>query len=334
MSAENIVGLDIGTSSVRSLLFDSNFCHYSGFGLQQKYELTTRSDGSVEVAADLLLKLTCDCLDALHVRMAAAGQTAVGVGISTFWHCFVGIDRDERPTTSVLHLFDTRSVDQMEALTNTFEPSWIHAVTGCMPHTSYWPAKLLWLRDTRPEAFRATVRWLSVGEFLLLNLTGEPAESISMASASGLWDQRKGSYCEELVEAIGIGEGQLAPVETLDRPRTSLRPEFARRWPLFNGIPWYPAYGDGACNNIGSGCTTPKRFALMVGTSGAMRIVVKARNATIPAGIWCYRVNRDRLILGARFQTAAKCFAGHRTLFNCRQMPKARSPLVSPDVMG
>ena len=67
---------------------------------------------------------------------------------------------------------------------------------------------------------------------------------------------------------------------------------------IFHGIPWYPAYGDGACNSIGSGCSTPQRFALMVGTSGAMRVVVKENFVTIPSGIWCYRVNRERFILG------------------------------------
>ncbi len=309
MSGENIIGLDIGTSSVRSLIFDSNFSHYPGLGIQKKYDLTTRSDGSVEVEADLLLGLTCDCLDALHQQMMmSANLKAAGLGISTFWHCFVGIDRDQHPTTSILHLFDTRSVKQMGQLTETYEPSWIHAVTGCMPHTSYWPAKLLWLREMRPQAFKVTVRWLSVGEYLLMKLTGKPAESISMTSASGLWDQRKGSYCDELTEFLGIDEQQLPPLETLDLPRRSLLPEFAVRWPLFNGIPWYPAYGDGACNSVGSGCTTPRRFALMVGTSGAMRVVIKARNATIPAGIWCYRVNRERLILGGAVSNGGEVF--------------------------
>lgn len=308
MASANIVGIDIGTSSVRSLLFDSQFEHFEGLGLQKKYELTTRADGSVEVEADLLIELAIECLDALHEQMERSGEKAIGVGMSTFWHCFVGIDRHRKPTTTVLHLFDTRSGEQMDNLTRTFEPSWIHAVTGCMPHTSYWPAKLLWLKATRPDAYAATVRWLSVGEYLLMRLTGEPAESTSMISASGIWDQRKNDYCEELIEGIGAEMSDLAPAETLDQPRKGLLPEFAQRWPLFDGIPWYPAYGDGACNSIGSGCTTPRRFALMVGTSGAMRVVVRGTKAVIPNGIWCYRVNRDRIILGGAVSNGGEVF--------------------------
>ncbi len=303
-----MVALDVGTSSVRALLFDSNFSSHADLGIQKKYTFSTRPDGSVEVDPDTLRQLTCECLDTLHAQMAGTSLKAAGLGISTFWHCFLGIDKDEKPTTPIVHLFDTRSGRQMEELTNTFDPAWLHAITGCMPHTSYWPAKLLWLKETHADDFRRTERWLSVGEYLLLVFSGASAESTSMVSASGIWDQRKNDYCEELLEAIGIERDHLAPVETLDEPRRSLRPEFAARWPLFNGIPWYPAYGDGACNSIGSGCTSPQRFALMVGTSGAMRVVVKQSNVSIPAGIWCYRVNRERFILGGAISNGGEVF--------------------------
>jgi gluconokinase len=309
MSAdENLIGLDIGTSSVRALLFDKNFAAHGDLGLQQKYQFHTRADGSVEVDPAMLVELTCGCLDALHSQMSERGLKAAGVAISTFWHCFLGLDKEHVPTTPIVHLFDTRSGKQMEQLTATFESEWLHAVTGCMPHTSYWPAKLLWLKEMRRADFNRTARWVSPGEYLLLVLTGKCAESISMLSATGLWDQRRKDYCGELLDVIGVKTEQLAPRETLDQPITQLRPEFAARWPLFHGIPWYPAYGDGACNSVGSGCTTAKRFALMVGTSGALRVVIKQPQVAVPAGIWCYRVNRERFILGGAISNGGEVF--------------------------
>jgi gluconokinase len=297
-SDRDILSLDLGTSSVRALLFDNAFAHYDGIALQKKYSITTTPDGGVEVNPDVLVDLTSECLDALQSQMSQRNLKPAAVAISTFWHCFLGVDRDHNPTTPIIHLFDTRSQAQVEQLKTAFHPEWLHAITGCMPHTSYWPAKLLWLRANRPEAFNKTTRWLSVGEYLLLRLTGAPAESISMVSATGLWDHRKHDYCEEVLRFIGIDRAQLAPVDALDQPRRGLPPQFAARWPLLDGIPWFPAYGDGACNSVGSGCVNPRKFALMVGTSGAMRAVVKQSEVPIPYGIWCYRVNRERFILG------------------------------------
>lgn len=306
--SDNIIGLDIGTSSVRAFLFDHQFSHYPEIGLKKAYQFSTAEEGSVEVDPDLLLQLTCDCLDLLHAQMAGKDLRPVAVGISTFWHCFVGIDRDNKPTTPIVHLLDTRSNHEVRELTRTFEASWIHAITGCVPHTSYWPAKMLWLQKARPEAWAKTVRWLSVGEYLLLKLTGQATDSISMISATGIWDQRKDDYCEELLEATKLKREQLSPVEKLDQPSNALLPAFAARWPLFHQIPWYPASGDGACNSVGSGCTTPQRFALMVGTTGAMRVVLKQRNVILPAGIWGYRVNRERAILGGAVSNGGEVF--------------------------
>ncbi|MFL6414608.1 MAG: gluconokinase [Bryobacteraceae bacterium] len=306
--ANNIVGIDVGTSSVRALLFDDTFSQFEGVGFQKKYELTTKVDGSVEVDPALLVQLACACLDVLHAQMAQRGLKAAGVAMSTFWHCFLGIDRDGNCTTPIVHLFDTRSLEQMDQLIDIFDPGWIHAITGCMPHTSYWPAKLLWLKENHADAFSKTVRWYSPGEFLLKTFCGRELESTSMVSATGIWDHRKNDYCEELLEALDIPHDQLPPIESLDEPCNSLLPEFAKRWPLLDGIPWYPAHGDGACNSVGSGCTTPKRFAMMVGTTGAMRVVVKQRNVTIPAGIWCYRVNRERFILGGATSNGGEIF--------------------------
>ena len=305
----NLLSLDLGTSSVRAFLFNDRFERLEEFGAQIKYQVTTTPDGGVEINPDLLVKIMCDCLDLLHAQMKERGRRAMAVGISTFWHCFVGVDRNGQPTAPIIHLFDTRSQKQVAELRDRFNPAVLHSTTGCMPHTSYWPAKLMWLREMHAEAFQKTARWLSVGEFLLLKLTGRTAESISMISASGLWDRRQDNYYEELLDFVGTRRSQLAPVDSLDEPLKGLLPRFAQRWPLWEGIPWYPACGDGACSNVGSGCTTQGKFALMVGTSGAIRVVVKQRNPAIPYGLWCYRVNREHSILGGAVSNGGGVFS-------------------------
>jgi gluconokinase len=62
---------------------------------------------------------------------------------------------------------------------------------------------------------------------------------------------------------------------------------------------WFPAIGDGAANNIGAGCVKKSKAALMIGTSGAMRVAYRDEPpAKIPRGLWCYRIDRNRVIMG------------------------------------
>jgi gluconokinase len=133
-----------------------------------------------------------------------------------------------------------------------------------------------------------------------------------MVSGSGIWNPNKGDYEDRMLALLPIRREQLAHVAEFDELNEELRPEFAERWPRLNGIPWLPSFGDGACNNIGSGCVSPDQFALMVGTSGAMRAVIETEQLDIPRGLWCYRVDRRRFVVGGALSNGGEVFAWMR----------------------
>src|SRR5579872_476949 len=310
-----IVSLDVGSSSVRTLLFDSHGEQKAGFGEQVPYQITTTTDGGVEIDPQVLLDLTIEVLGRIHDQMKTAGLHADAVAFDTFWHSFLGVDGSGSITTPIIHLFDTRSAKEAEELTQRLDAKAVHARTGCRLHTSYWPAKLLWLHRNRRAAFDATTHWLSFGEFLFLKLFGKPVASTSMVSGSGLWEQAANNYDAEVLAALPIRLDQLCPLADLDQRPSSLTASFREKWPLFDGIPWFPALGDGACNNVGSGCTSADDFALMVGTSGAIRVVLERETVQIPDGLWCYRVDRKRYVLGGALSNGGDVYAWmHRTL--------------------
>src|SRR5207302_9384933 len=136
-----------------------------------------------------------------------------------------------------------------------------------------------------------------------------PLTSVSMISGSGLWNQNQSDYDAGILSVLPIERSQLADVEQMDRPLNELRPDYQSQWPQFAGIPWFPSLGDGACDNVGSGCITPSRFALMVGTSGAMRAVCESGSIRIPPGLFCYRVDRQRFVLGGALSNGGEVYA-------------------------
>ena len=108
-----IVSIDVGSSSVRALLFDSGARQMEGYGAQLAYRIRTTPDGGAEVDPDALAELAIDCLDELHRQMHEAGFRVAAVAGSAFWHSFCGVDANGRPTLPILHLLDTRSGDQV-----------------------------------------------------------------------------------------------------------------------------------------------------------------------------------------------------------------------------
>jgi gluconokinase len=303
-----IVALDVGSSSVRALAFDARG---RGLGLecQEAYEPETTPDGGVTIDADRLVELSAAMLDGLLAALGPRAAEVAAVATSTFWHTLVGVGADDRPLTPIYSWADTRSAGAVEALRARVDEKAYHARVGCRLHTSYLPARLWWLRDEASDAYRAVRRFMSFGEYLGLRLFGELRTSVSMASGTGLFDQWARRWDAPILEVLSLEPERLGPIVDLDRPFRGLRPEFARRWPALAKVPWLPALGDGACSNVGAGCTRRTQAALMVGTSGAMRVCLTAESVTIPDGLWCYRVDGRRLLLGGSLANGGSLYA-------------------------
>ncbi len=307
MNSALVVSFDAGTTSVKTLVFDQQarpVIATTAIG----YELRTTSDGGVEIEVADLFRASLESLDQAHRSLDQLGRTPNAVSMCTFWHSFLGVDTAGRPSSPILHLLDTRSQPAAEQLKRELEEAVFHKRVGTVFHPSYWPAKMLWLKHSRPEWFAGAARWMSFGEYLFEEFFGKAHAATSMLSATGLWNSNVQQYDAELVEHLGLRAEQLADLERLDEPAIGLKPEYAERWPLFAKIPWYPAIGDGAANNIGCGCDEPSEFALMVGTTGAMRAVFEKDQVEIPAGLWCYRLDPRRFVLGGALSNGGKVF--------------------------
>jgi len=304
-----ILALDVGTSSVRAIVYDALGRAVGGAGTHIAYQMDTTPDGGVEIDADRQLGIIGECIDgALGEAPSLQGRLG-GVACSTFWHSLVGVDANGRALTPVFIWNDTRSREDAAQLAARLDVDSVHARTGARPHASYWPAKLLWLRRTLPDVFQRVARWMSPGEYTHLRLFGRALCSVSMASGTGLFNPNTCDWDAGMLAESGIEARQLSPLADDREALRGLTPEYARRWPALSQLPWTPAYGDGACSNVGSGCVRKDFVALMVGTSGAMRVCWPADQVRIPRGLWCYRANRRYALLGGALSNAGDVYA-------------------------
>jgi gluconokinase len=288
-----VLALDIGTSSCRATRFTRDGRARSGAS-RVRYHPVVTPDGGATLDPEALVAAVIRAIDGLRLD-----RPITAVGLATFWHSLLGIGRDGRPVTPLLLWMDHRSDRDAELLRASLDPVRVQARTGCFLHSSYWPAKLHWLRRAQPEMFAAAARWLSFGDYLIEQLTGQPAPtSVSLASATGLFDQTTGQWDRELCAAVGVTPEQLPPVVALEAGARPLLPAFAARWPALAGSPWFPAIGDGAASNVGAGCLTSDRLAVMVGTSAAVRTAWRG-NAPFASGLWRYRLDEAYVVVGS-----------------------------------
>ena len=327
-----VLTIDIGTSSVRVILFDQTGKMVSSI-FRNTYNMKTSSDGGIYINADYLEQVVCSVIDEF---CSAGGHPPIDhVAMTTFWHNVVGV-RDEQAITPLISWADTRPDSILSELGERFDQQSLHQRTGCVLHASYLPAKICWFEQKDAKQFKQVERWMSISEYLFLKWFGTPTCSISMASGSGLFNQHVCDWDDETLDALPITRSQLTELCDIDEPVHGLMDSYASRWPILAEASWYPAIGDGASNNIGSGCYDDNRIALMVGTSGAMRVMRKVETFTIPNGLWCYRLDRRRTLFGGALSNGGNIYnwLSHvLSLSNKENIEEALSTM-SPDNHG
>jgi gluconokinase len=302
-----VLGLDIGTSGIRAALFDERGEDIASASVRLPWPAV---DNTTSFNAERRLAWIEKAIDDLFGLARPIDLEIQLISISCFWHSLVGVDENGDSTTPVFTWAGTEATDAAQEMRGLFDEPSIQARTGCRFHPSYWPAKLRWLNHKHSEDVAATRYWISFGEFLVLHLCGETAASISMASATGLFHQQLCEWDAELLDLLNLRLETLPQLAASHTTFSELKEKYAVRWPELSEASVFPAIGDGAADAIGSGCTTRSNLALMVGSSGALRLMYRGEPpAQIPPELWCYRADDKRVILGGALSDGGNLYA-------------------------
>ena len=303
-----VLALDIGTSSLRTALFDARGRRLGKTTAQEKYVLRMEADGTAELAVRDLEEAA---LRALRKTLLVRRQTPkwkdrpiVAVGASCFWHSLLGYDAKRGKTTPIFTWEDSRCHVDAASLRMKISEHAYQQRTGCLLRTPYWPAKLHWLHRTGRA--RGVTAWMSPAEWLYGRLAGAASVSLSMASGTGLLDLRRGAWDRTLCRRLGLAETLLGTISDEPFSVVDAKPILPalHRFPELRQARWFPALGDGAAGNLGSDAVDAGRAAMNVGTSGALRSVLPRLPRKIPPGLFCYRVDARRYLLGGAISNA------------------------------
>ncbi|HET9496113.1 MAG TPA: gluconokinase [Chloroflexia bacterium] len=293
-----VLSLDAGSSSLRANVHDATGRLLPHLESQHRYPITTTPDGGLEIDPDELVGRLFAAIDRTIAQAGSLAGQIAGVGFCSLVGNVMGVDEQGAPVTPLYTWADTRSAPQAEELRRTLDEAAAHQRTGCLFHSSYLPARLLWLRETMPEEYGRAARWVSLGDYAYWLMFGRYAESRSVASWTGLLNRRTLDWDAELLSALGVDADRLPPLCDAYDAFQGLQGEFARRWPALASVPWFPCVGDGVTSNIGSGCSVPERWAMQVGTSSALRVLLPRAAERIPRGLWEYRLDGQYTLLG------------------------------------
>ncbi len=203
-----VLGLDQGTSGVAAILFDEQWCPVAR-GYREIRQIFPR-DGFVEHDACHVWEVVCEAVAEALDKADATPEQVLCVGLDHEGESVMLWDRlTGRPLGNVIVWQDRRTAAAAEELAARHGER-IRRITG-LPVDSYFSAlKLRWLLDNTPDAdaLLAEGRLLAgnLDAWMAWNMTGGRlhATDASTASRTMLFDLKRGSWSEELLDLFGI----------------------------------------------------------------------------------------------------------------------------------
>jgi xylulokinase len=256
-----LLGLDLGTSSVKALLMGERGGAV-GEG-SAPYEVRAPRPGWAESSPggwwDAVLKAT-------RAAVGGRGAEVTALGLSGQMHGVLLVDEGGLPLRPAVLWADARSGAELEAYRGLDEG--LRRRLANPPAVGMAGPSILWLRDNEPETYAAAGWALQPKDWLRMRLTGEIAAEPSDASATLLYDLPADDWDYAVVDYLGLRAGLLAPLVSSADVAGKLTTEAAEDLGLSRGIPVAAGAADTAAAMLGVGLLRKGPAQLTIGTGG------------------------------------------------------------------
>lgn len=295
MLRELVIGLDIGTTSVKAVMFDLN-----GKLIAEAEEMITtnypepewaeQSPKEIEQSSVVVMK---DVMEKAKIQK----DELLTVGISCAMHSLICVDENMNPLSQMLIWADGRSSEQAERLMKTKGKD-IYIRTGTPIHPMSPLLKLLWMKETNYEPYLEATYFMSMKEFLLQKWFGKRVVDYSMASATGLFNVKTYDWDEDALDIAGIKKEQLSKIVAPTEVLTDMNKAIAGTMGIAGDMPIVIGAADGQLANLGNGAISQGEVAVSVGTSGAIRQFAKGAPIDKKQETFTYAFTADHSIIG------------------------------------
>lgn len=296
MRKGQIIGVDIGTSRCRAVLYES-----TGRMVEEasrSYPILTPSPGRQEQDPDIVLNAF---LEALQEALARADKgNLLGIGLGSYFHSLICVDRNGRPLTRCIIWPDMRGREAARLIAEACDPYRLYRRTGCPIHPMYPICRARWLKERDPTTFRRTHKVISMKGYIVHEICGEYLADWSVASGTGILNIHRMQWDDEAVALAGLDPTQLPSLVSPFTRLPPLRRKYSEMLGLDEEIPIIIGGADGTLSNLGVGAVGPREADNTLGTGGAVRVLLPEPRLDVQMRSWCYVATPDRWAVGGK----------------------------------
>jgi sugar (pentulose or hexulose) kinase len=273
MNDELILSIDLGTTNLKSAVFDLKGNEIASEHVE--YSLYTPENHIVENNVTYYWDYLVNIIKKITSSIGNKSKNIMAISTSSQGETIVPIGNNGVPLRNAIVWIDTRTVSEAEEIRQNFDIKKMYKKTGCPDVDPSWPAtRILWFKKNQSDIFRETYKFLLLEDYIVYKLTGKFFGEASVYSSSYYYDIIDFDYIDEILEFIGIRKNKLPEIVMPGSIVSNVDPSIARYLGLNKNVKVVIGAMDQICGAVGAGNTesgivtetTGSAFAMVVTT--------------------------------------------------------------------
>ena len=267
----HLLGIDIGSSSIKASLVDTetNTCSAASFQPRQEMKITAHRSGWAEQEPEMWWKYLKLALNDIFNKTRIEKSDIKAIGISYQMHGLVVVDKRQAVLRPAIIWCDSRAVDIGNHAFHSL------GERKCLEHLlnspgNFTASKLKWIKENEPDIFKKIYKIMLPGDFIAMKMTGRIMTTVSGLSEGIFWDFKHNRIADILLDFYGINRElipEITPTFAVQGELTSLA---AKDLDLAPGTLVSFRAGDQPNNALSLKVIEPGEIAATAGTSGVV----------------------------------------------------------------
>ncbi len=263
-----LLGIDIGTSGTKTVLFDRGGNPISSSTAE--YPLYQPEIGWAEQDPQDWWNAVCITINQVIKDSNINPEYISGIGLSGQMHGLVMLDGDGNVLRKSIIWCDQRTAKECVEITEKVGEKRLIDITANPALTGFTASKILWVRNNEPEIYERCRKILLPKDYIRYMLTGEFATEVSDASGMQLLDIKNRCWSKEVLNALDIPIEYLGDVHESIVVSGKVHKKAAEVTGLKENTPVVGGAGDQAAGAIGNGIIKSGQISSTIGTSGVV----------------------------------------------------------------
>lgn len=295
----SILGIDLGTSSVKAMLLDIN---HGVMGLESMaYDVDVPSVSYAEQSPEIWWKSLVLIIKKLQQKHPKEFEQIVSIGFSGQMHGIVVLDKAGRVLRPAILWLDQRSKEQLAYIKKSMTKQEMAEVFHNDVFTGYAFPSLLWIRDNEPEVFEKIDKIMQPKDYIRYKVTGIIGMEVSDASSTLMFDPKKRVWAKAIIQRFKLPQNIFPKCYESTDIAGCVTKTCAKETGLKKGTLVVYGSGDQQAQSIGNGAVREGIIISNIGTGGQISTFSKKDkyDSKLRTHTFCHAIDQAYTIYGA-----------------------------------